>query len=122
MGSLVRRDVPTCQPGEAICDVQAGIQGIGWEICVVVNDEGIVLGLLRQSAFDESPTPVEKAMECAPRTYRLDASPAKALDYMRKHNVDSVLVTTSDGRLVGAVKLEDVEHVSHEFSLSAQDR
>ncbi len=109
VGSLARRDVPTCQPGEAVCDVQSGMQSLGWDICVVVNDQGIVLGLLRSSAFDDSPTPVEQAMECAPRTYRLDASPDKALDYMRRHDLDSVLVTTSDGRLVGAVRLEDIE-------------
>jgi CBS domain-containing protein/rhodanese-related sulfurtransferase len=109
VGNLVRRDVPTCQPGEAVCDVLSGIQSVGWDICVVVNDDGIVLGLLRQAVLESSATPVEEVMNCAPKTYRLDASPERALDYMREYDVDHVLVTTSDGRLIGVVMREDVE-------------
>ena len=108
-GSLARRDVPTCHLGERVCEVHAGIQGVGWDICVVVSDEGVVVGLLRGEAFNTgSETLVEQVMECAPRTYRLDAPPEKALDYMQRNKLDSVLVTTSDGKLVGALKREDI--------------
>jgi predicted transcriptional regulator len=48
-------------------------------------------------------------MSSAPRTYRLSASPEKALDYMRRNQVDTVLVTTTDGQLFGVLKREDLE-------------
>jgi CBS domain-containing protein len=86
-----------------------------WTACAVVDDGGVVLGLLRADALRADPgVVVEILMEPGPKTYRLDAAPATMADYMRKHGLDGVLVTTSDGRLVGMVRREDAERAREE--------
>jgi Mg/Co/Ni transporter MgtE len=81
-----------------------------WDTVVVVNDQGIVFGLVRGEALQADPqTSVEQVMESSPRTYRLNVAPEKAAAYMRRQGLDSVLVTTSDGKLVGLLKREDAE-------------
>ncbi len=110
MGDLARRDVPTCRLSESVGEVWHRLQRAGWDVGVVVNNEGIVFGLVRGEALNVDPqTKIEQIMEHSLRTYRLDVAPEKAADYMRRHGVDSVLVTTSDGELVGLLKREDSE-------------
>src|SRR5688500_702109 len=46
-GDVARRDVPTCSVDERIADVRKRVSAAGWDACVVVNDERVVLGLLR---------------------------------------------------------------------------
>jgi hypothetical protein len=48
-------------------------------------------------------------MESGPRTYRLSASLEKIAGTVQEHGVAGVLVTTSDGKLFGLLKREDVE-------------
>jgi len=77
---------------------------------VVVNDQNVVLGLLRKASLDGDVHPMaEQAMECGPKTYRFDAELKKAADYMQRQGVDSVLVTTSDGQLEGLLRQKDVQ-------------
>src|SRR6266852_6915356 len=45
--------VPTCHLDELVPDVAARLPD-GWDICVVINDPGIVLGLLGRSALHAS--------------------------------------------------------------------
>ena len=44
---LARKDVPTGRPDEHLEDVRARVGAAGWDACVVVNEAGVVLGLLR---------------------------------------------------------------------------
>jgi predicted transcriptional regulator len=82
----------------------------GWETCVVVSEKRVVLGLLRRNAFEaDEHLEAGAVMECGPRTYRLNASPEKAADYMRTHALDNVLVTYSNGVLAGLLDRADVE-------------
>lgn len=102
LADLARGDVPTCGPEERVGDVAGRVGDAGWNLCVVVNDERVVLGLLRAEALRAPPeTPVEQVMEPGPRTYRPDTLPEKPIEYMRRQGVESVLVTTSDGLLLG---------------------
>src|SRR5439155_3564629 len=92
LGDLARRDVPTCQLADKVGDVWQRVQAAGWDVCVVVNDERIVLGLLERAALSAgSQATVEQVMDCGPRTYRIDSSPEKAKTYMEKHRTDVVL-------------------------------
>jgi predicted transcriptional regulator len=82
----------------------------GWDIGVVVNGAGIVFGVVREAALKADPqTSIEQVMDRNVKTYRLNIAPEKAADYMRQQNVDSVLVTTSNGELVGLLKREEAE-------------
>lgn len=108
-GDIARRDVPTCGLTERVGEVKERIQKAAWDVCVVVHEDRVVLGLLRPETLKvDSQETVEQTMESGPRTYRLDAPLEKALKYMQKMAVDSVVVTTSDGKLFGLLKREDL--------------
>jgi hypothetical protein len=51
IGEAARRDVPTCAPAEKVGAVRERVQRAGWDRCVVVNMERVVLGLLRERAL-----------------------------------------------------------------------
>jgi Mg/Co/Ni transporter MgtE len=107
---LALPDVPTCQVDEHLGEVQHRMQSSGWQYCVVVDENSVVLGWLRSDALEkDSRARVDQVMECGPRTYRLDAGLEITAEYMRRNNQEAVLVTKSDGRLLGLLKLEDVE-------------
>jgi hypothetical protein len=50
VASLARSEVPTCRLDELVADVAARLRD-GWDICVVTNDDDIVLGMLGRSAL-----------------------------------------------------------------------
>ena len=107
-GDVARRDVPTCQPRERIGEVRGRVRAAGWDTCLVVNGEGVVLGRLRGSAFDADPeTSAEQVMAGGPTTFRPDVRLSEVAARMQAKHVGSVVVTTPDGRLVGAVAYED---------------
>lgn len=110
-GDLAEMDVPTCKRGERVGQVRERVQKEDWNTCVVVNDELVVLGLLRQNDLEKADPKwtAEEAMERDPPTFRLNATLAEVAEGMRTRFVDSVLVTTTDGKLFGLVKREDVE-------------
>jgi signal-transduction protein with cAMP-binding, CBS, and nucleotidyltransferase domain len=111
VGDLVRLDVPVCGLSDRVGDVKERIQKAGWDSCVVVYEDRVVLGLLRPEALEVDPQEAaEMAMENGTKTFRLDASIENAMEYMQKMGPDSVLVTTSDGKLFGLLKREDVEN------------
>jgi hypothetical protein len=63
IGDLVRRDVPVCHLGDCVGEVLQRVRTAGWAQCVVVNNTGIVLGLLRGEALHAAPeAPVALAM------------------------------------------------------------
>ena len=103
IGSLALRDVPTCHPGQRVGEIKA-------DLCVVVNEAGVILGDLRGKALEANPnTPVEEVMNPAPSTYRPYVSVHEMAHHMAKTDSRRVLVSTADGRLVGLLRREDVE-------------
>jgi CBS domain-containing protein len=112
-GALATRDVPTCHLTETVGIVRKRIEGTDWKVCVVVNDERVVLGLLNQDTLAADPhMPVENAMESGPSTWRLNGSLADIEKYMERHSVTTVVISGSDGRLYGVVRREDIPNDS----------
>ncbi|TMK86300.1 MAG: hypothetical protein E6G44_03940, partial [Actinobacteria bacterium] len=66
-GDVARKDVPTCEMAERLGDVRERVRAAGWNVCVVVNEERIVLGLLRQRELDgDADLTIERAMRPGP--------------------------------------------------------
>jgi predicted transcriptional regulator len=106
---VVRRDVPTCSLGERLGDVRNRAIAAGWDACVVISQERVVLGLLRAKELQADPELlVERAMRPGPSTYRPFVSVAEMRRTMIERNLESSPVTTSDGKLVGLVRRQDV--------------
>ena len=109
-GDVAHRDVPTCRLDERLAAVQTRVRAAGWDTCVVVNEQRIVLGRLGRKAItgdgDES---VEEAMTAGPATIRPSIGADALLERMRTRELASYVVTTPDGRLVGLVRRNELE-------------
>ena len=115
VGEFARQDVPRCSLSEKIGEVRDRVRAAGWDICVVVNEEEVVLGLLRERELAADPnTTADQVMRSGPTTFRPDALVADVVERMDKRGVKGVLVTLSDGRLVGWLRREDVEQAARE--------
>jgi Mg/Co/Ni transporter MgtE len=79
-----------------------------------VNDEGVVLGLLREAQLEGDPEdPVAGVMRPGPSTFRPHVSISEMAHFMLDHDLESSPVTTSDGRLVGLLRREDAVSAAH---------
>ncbi|MGH7966123.1 MAG: CBS domain-containing protein [Candidatus Binatia bacterium] len=109
-GVLARRDVPTCQLTDRLGKVRERERAVGWEAGIVVNDEGVVLGKLDQKALAaDSEAVAEAVMESGPTTIRPSVPLDALAKHMRERKLDTMVVTTSDGRLVGVLYRKDIE-------------
>ena len=110
-GDLVRREAPTCSPGERVGEVRARVRQAGWDRAVVVNDAGVVLGALSGPALEAAPdTPVEEAMDPGPVTYRPDTLAKELVQHLREGDARAALVTSAEGVLVGVLRRDEAEH------------
>ena len=109
-GDVVRRDVPTCHLNDHLGEVHRRCQEVGWKVCLVVNESNIVLGRLRREAWEADPdTPVENVMENGPTTFRPDSFLEPLIKRMHDEKVGSVIITNSDGVLIGLLYRKDGE-------------
>jgi Mg/Co/Ni transporter MgtE len=112
---VARRDVPTCRLDESIGEVRERVLRAGWNACVVVNDERVVLGLLRTEEVHKGrDEPAKQVMRPGPSTFRPHVSIEEMAHFMIAHDLSSSPVTTSDGRLIGLLRSEDAVRVAHE--------
>jgi len=115
-GSMARADVPTCRLDEPLAEVRDRVRTAGWDACVVVNHERVVLGLLRAKELDADPgLRVEQAMRPGPSTFRPFVAIEEMASFMIDHDVPNAPVTTSDGRLVGLLRREDAARAAHQL-------
>ncbi|SRR6266567_2577712 len=108
-GDIARKDVPTCGLTEKLGEVATRVRALGWDAVVVVNEQRVVLGLLRSKelAADQEQS-IERAMRPGPSTFRPYVSLHDMLHFMIDHKLESSPITTSDGRLVGLLIQKDV--------------
>lgn len=115
-GDVARQDVPTCLLDERLGDVKERVRLAGWKVCVVVNNERIVMGLFRSKELEnDDELLVEQAMRPGPSTFRPHVPIQEMAEYMTRHDLESSPITTSDGKLVGILFREDAERVAHEL-------
>ena len=121
-GDVARRDVPTCRLEEPIGQVRERVRAAGWDACVVVNDQRVVLGLLRagelQRGQDE---PIEQMMRPGPSTFRPHVLVEELAHFMIHHDLPSSPMTASDGRLVGLLRREDAARAALEQARGRHD-
>jgi len=89
--------------------VRARTAAARWDACVVVNDERVVLGLLRAAELRKGDEErVEQVMRPGPSTFRPYVSIEDIGKFMATHDLPNCPITTSDGRLVGLLRREDL--------------
>ena len=112
VGSVTRADAPRCLPDELVSAVAERV-GDEWQICVVTNGEGVVLGLLGSEALRAAErVRAEDAMLLGPSTIRPSARRERIARRMREQNLTRIVVARSDGALTGVLRREDLERPS----------
>jgi CBS domain-containing protein len=107
-GDVATRDVPTCRPGERLDEVRDRVRAAGWDVCIVVNETRVVFGHLGATAWARGRVPVEGVMK-TPTTYRPDTLVEALRERVRAGRPRDLVITDSDGRLVGVVRRRDLE-------------
>ena len=109
IGDVAGSDVPTCGLADRIGEVRRRTGD--WDTCVVVDPEGVVLGLLRQKELAADPlATAEAVMRPGPKTFRPNVTLQELLKSMRDHEIQTnSLVTTAEGRLLGVISRADAE-------------
>jgi CBS domain-containing protein len=109
-GDVADRNAPRCALNARVGDVRDRVRAAGWESCIVVNEEGVVLGRVRGKTLDGDPEQtVDVVMESGPTTVRPSEPLPALIERMQKRRVSSIVVTTSDGELIGVLRREDGE-------------
>jgi Mg/Co/Ni transporter MgtE len=116
VGAYLRREVPTCGLEERLAAVRARVRAARWDTCFVVNDERIVLGRLGRAALTgDDDVGVEEAMSAGPSTVRASLELDRAVERMRRQDLTTLPVTTSDGRLFGLLERGAAERALREL-------
>ena len=113
---IARKDIPTCRADERLGDVRDRVRAAGHDQCVVVNDDGVVLGRLRGKTWEnDANATVEDVMQLGPATIRPDPFLQELIERLQRRKIGSILVTSygshQGGRLLGVLFREDVERV-----------
>lgn len=109
-GDVADRDTPTCALNDRLADVRGRLQLVAKTSCIVVNDQRVVLGRIRDGSLDGDPEQtVEAVMEAGPTTVRPSEPLDALITRMQKRRAGSIVVSTADGVLVGVLRREDGE-------------
>ncbi|MCH2519812.1 MAG: CBS domain-containing protein [Dehalococcoidia bacterium] len=119
-GDIARRDDVTCRLTDRISDVVNRVREVGKETCIVTTAGNVVLGRVRIDRLEgDTQALAEDVMESGPTTTRADITLESILERLSARDVDTILVGTSDGRLVGTLYRSDVESSLNEGKLEA---
>jgi predicted transcriptional regulator len=103
----MERQTPTCRLNEPIGAIKRRAQKEGFALCPVVNELGIVLGAVSEDEWGADPaTPAERVMEPGPVTLRPNVSVQNAAEYLGRIERNTILVTSSDGKLMGVFETQ----------------
>ena len=115
-GELARTNPPTCHLNDRAGDVYDRVRASGWDMCVVINGRRVPLGALNSEAMTTDPNAAAEAlMESGPPTIRPSWTFEETSEYLRNHNQDRVLVTTSEGILMGVYFQAEAERHMENF-------
>jgi CBS domain-containing protein len=104
------REVPTCSPEDPVGAVRERVVADGSDLCVVVNEERIVVGLLRGDALaKDEDARADEVMELGPRTVRASTVVEELLQRRSSQGVKRWVVTTGRGVLLGQLVRDEAE-------------
>ncbi len=106
-----RKEVFTCSLGDSTRGMAKKMASGGQEDCIVLNNQGIVMGRTRRKAVEArgNGADVDDIMELGPTTVRPDEPLDGLVDRMRRRGVQSIVVATLDGRLAGVLYRDQAE-------------
>jgi CBS domain-containing protein len=107
LGDLTDGDVAVCALDDTVAVARAALGQR--PICLVVNEQRIVLGVVRAEVLGaDDNRPVSEVMDEGPSTYRPQVPATEMAERLEHHPQPHILVTTLDGRLVGVASAAEV--------------
>ncbi len=102
-GDHLSSDIPTCGPGDRLTDIRHLFEDHPLGLVVALNHLGIVMGTVNTQQLETSDPDslVGEVMWEGPSTVRPSEETEALSERMRNADVDAVLVTSSDGKLLG---------------------
>jgi CBS domain-containing protein len=114
-GSAVTTEVPTCSFRDRLGDVRDALQASPFGTLVALDANGVVMGRLGRDAADgEDTQTVDRLMREGPTTVRPSEDLVALVERMRRAQVDAVVVTRSDGSLLGLLERDRGEQAIEE--------
>jgi arabinose-5-phosphate isomerase len=118
VGDLMRTgdEVPRIAPSATFSALMREMSAKGLGAAAVVSDDGWALGIftdgdlrrLVETGADLRALTAAEVMHRDPHTVRADALGVEAAELMEQHRVNSLLVVDADGRLTGALTINDL--------------
>jgi CBS domain-containing protein len=102
----VLSEIPTCRLRDSIASIEPAIHESATGMCAVVSERGVVLGVCEAAGLRRDATLLaEDVMEPGPTTLRPSHSSDQAAEKLRDSGKRAILVTSSDGKLLGGFTL-----------------
>jgi len=121
-GDLVSDDAPTCALDDRVGEVRDRVLASGYDFCVVVNEERVILGLLRGDALSkDEKARADEVMELGPKTTPPSEPVEELLEARSSQGVKSFLVATSHGVFLGAMSRDAAERALEEHRSEEND-
>jgi len=115
-GTVARTSVPTCQLDDQIGKVRDRDDVRRDQVCIVTTEDGVVLGRLREKELKaDSAARAGDVMEEGPTSVRFDEPLVDLIGRMQKGKVESILVTSAAGKLIGITYRGDGEELLHKL-------
>jgi rhodanese-related sulfurtransferase len=110
--SFARQDVATCALDAGATDIKRRIDASPYGFALVLADR-VVVGRVRRSRLDEAPddATAELLMEPGPSTARPHTDPAELASQLHRSGVNTAILTTPEGELIGVVRRADLQTV-----------
>ena len=107
----------TCRIDDRPETVSERLSAEGKDYAIVITQGGVVLGRVRRAALDDGGGKrIEEIMESGPTTIRADTTLDSIIERLEDRSVSSILVTHSDGRLVGSLSLAGARSRLEEYA------
>lgn len=117
VGDHLTRDVATCGLRDRLGDVRSALEASRLGTVVVLNSRGVVIGRLDRKALDAGDEArAEQVMREGPTSVRPSEELGPLLERMRHADVDALIVTSSDGHLLGVFERDHGEEAMGEAS------
>lgn len=109
-GDFVDRSIATCDLDAPLAEAKRRVAEAGAGLCIAVTDGDVVMGIVRGAAL-EGPDDqrVADAMTFGISTVRPSEDLEALTQRMAGANVETILVTSSDARLMGLLRREQAE-------------
>lgn len=105
IAEAVTHDQPTAVVEDTVDEARQRLDGSTQ--VVVINEKSVVVGVMRKESWDhDDDVLVGDAMRLGPATVRPGSQLAPLVGRMESKDVESVIVTDAEGRLIGVITLE----------------